>query len=123
MKTFLFSLLFLFTTNLKAQTLNSIVANHVFVMCDQNAIPMDLGDGIHVFMVFHSNGVCNMLMGSDLTKAIDFGAQKTGKWLSDATKVAFTWNDTGKGNTWYRNGISQDLKSADGNIIKNLGGF
>lgn len=123
MKALLFSALLLFSSNLSAQTLTSIVSNHVFVMCDEYEIPMDLGDGIFVYMVFHTNGVCNMLMGSNLSSAIDFGSQKKGSWKIDGTKVIFTWNDTGKGNTWYRNGSSENLKTDDGHIVKNLGGF
>lgn len=122
MKTILFSFFILFSSHVGAQSMSSIVENHVFVMCDEYGTPSDMGNGIHVYMVFHKNGSCNMLMGEDLSSAIDFGSMKSGKYSVSSSSVSFTWNDTGKGNTWRRRGNTDDL-TTDGNIIKNLGGF
>ena len=113
----------LYSVGVKAQSVSSIVSNHVFVMCDEKGFPSDLGNGIYVYMVFHDNSTLDMLMGATLSDAIDGGSLNAGTWKSYDSNVSFTWNSTGKGNTWYRDGNSENLKSSDGLIIKNLGGF
>ena len=101
----------------------SIVSNHVFVIGDEKGVPLDIGNGKLVFMAFYDNGTAHMLMGSTLSDAIDFGSVQSGTWKSYDSNVSFTWDSTGTGSTWHRDGNSENLKSSDGGLIRNLGGF
>jgi hypothetical protein len=122
MKNFLIAFFFLFAIETYAQELNSIVSNHVFVMCDEFGNPNEIHEQCF-FIVFHSNGTVNLLCGSTLNKAINNGAKSSGTWSSSGGSVSWRWKDTGKGASASRSGYSEDLISGDGGIFKNLGSF
>jgi hypothetical protein len=122
MKNLLLASLLFFAVEASSQSLNSIVSNHVFVMCDEYGTPSD-AYGQYFYMVFHSNGTMNLLCGSTLDKAVDNGAKKTGTWSSSGGSVTWKWIDSGEGGTASRNGYSENLLGSGGSIFKNLGGF
>jgi hypothetical protein len=122
MKTLLFTAFLFLVIKVNGQTISSIVSNHVFVMCDEYGQPSSLY-GQHIFLVFHSNKKMNMLMGTDLSDAIDNGATKYGTWSTSGSSVNWTWNDTGNGASATRSGYSDNLVGSGGLIMKNLGGF
>tara|TARA_B110000285_G_scaffold116713_1_gene132266 strand:+ start:131 stop:508 length:378 start_codon:yes stop_codon:yes gene_type:complete len=125
MKTLLLFIAIALSINVFGQdkSTRSIVSNHVFVICDEKGVPLDIGDGIYGFMAFYDNGTAHMLMGSTLSDAIDGGSLQSGTWKSYDSNVSFTWDSTGKGSTWHRDGNSENLLSSDGGIIRNLGDF
>jgi hypothetical protein len=122
MKYLLFASVFFLTLEANSQSLNSIVSNHVFVMCDEYGTPSEVYDQ-YFYMVFHSNGTINLLCGSTLDKAIDNGSKKLGTWSTSGGSVSWRWSDSGEGGTASRNGYSENLVGSGGGIFKNLGGF
>ena len=118
------SLLFVFCSfqNSRAQTISNSVANTVFVMCDEYGSPIK-SDGIAFFLVLHSNKTVNLLMGEDVSSAIETGSLNNGKWYASGSTITWTWNDSGKSARATYNSTTGNMVANNGSIFKNLGKF
>jgi hypothetical protein len=104
-----------------AQSAKSAASNHVFVMCDSYGSAVTMS-GQSFYLSFYSTGKVIMLCGSDLSKAINNGATKTGTWSSSGGSLWFTWSDGKRSEDWSLDSYSGDFSSGS-SILKDLGGF
>lgn len=104
----------------KAQSVKSQVGNHVFIMCDAEVEPVTI-KGQSFYIVLHDNGVVQMLCGSTLKSAIEYGPTKSGSWTVSGNNISWEWTD-GKSASWRYSSSSQNLISGE-SILKNMGAF
>ena len=105
----------------RSNNLNSSVANHVYLMCDEYGSPTVIY-GQAIYMVFHSNGLAQMLMGKDLSTAIDNKVTKTGTWSALSNTVYWTWSDGMRSENFEFNSYTKNLTSGD-LLLKDMGEF
>ena len=110
------------TQNTFSQDVASSVSNTAFALCDDQGIPMEVS-GFHMFLILHSNKGVNLLMGKDLSDAVNNGSKKSGTWYSSGRKITWTWTDSGKSASAYYNSSSGNMQTTDGSIFLNLGKF
>jgi|LauGreDrversion4_2_1035121.scaffolds.fasta_scaffold133298_1 hypothetical protein len=119
-KLFLLSLMMLTFGFANAQA-STAVKNHVYVMCDEYEIPSIIS-GQAIYIVLYSSGTVHMLIGKDLSTAIDNKATKTGTWSAYGSTVWWTWSDGKRSENMYYDDYSGNLKSG-ALILKDLGSF
>jgi hypothetical protein len=106
-----------------SQSTRSLVTDHVFLTTDEDENPT-IVNGVAIYIVFHDNGNVQMLMGSDLSKAIRIGPRKSGNWTVTGSTVRWTWSGGSESSEFYYNSSSTNLISQTGSVIlKNLGSF
>ena len=123
-KPFLIIFLFLALSNSYSfsQNVKASISNRVFLLCDEYGSPMKV-NGSGMFLVLHENKGVNLLMGKDISSAVDAGSLMSGSWYSSGTKVTWTWTKSGKSKSAYYNSSTKNMKTADGKVFKNVGKF
>lgn len=119
-KVFLVLFLLLFSLVSIAQSVKSQVGNHVFIMCDSEVDPVTV-KGQAFYIVLHGNGVVQMLCGSTLKNAIEYGPTKSGNWTVVGNNISWEWTD-GKSASWRYSSSTHNLISGE-SILKNMGAF
>jgi hypothetical protein len=105
----------------ESEKARNAAADHVFVMCDSDGSPVTLS-GQSFYLTFYSSGQVIMLCGSDLKRAINNGATKTGTWSFSGREIWFTWSDGKRSEDWTLDSYSGNFSSGN-SILRDLGGF